>query len=108
MAAAQVRTLLRSMPACVHGRSGWLPPPFRCRYSTTAPSANRQISHDRQMIGCRARARIADDVVAMKNGRIEAHGLAETVLTDPILRHLYDIEARVSRTVEGVTIRFHA
>jgi len=53
-------------------------------------------------------ARIADDVVAMKNGRIEAHGLAETVLTDPILSDLYDIEARVSRTADGATIRFHA
>lgn len=53
-------------------------------------------------------ARIADDVVALKNGRIEAHGLAETVLTDPILSDLYDIEARVSRIADGTTIRFHA
>ncbi|MET4898288.1 ABC transporter ATP-binding protein [Sphingomonadaceae bacterium jetA1] len=52
-------------------------------------------------------ARIADDVVALKAGRIEAHGPADAVLTAANLGHLYDIEAHVARTVDGVAIRFH-
>lgn len=51
-------------------------------------------------------ARIADDIVAMKQGHIVAHGPARDVLTDAVLGDLYDVDARVVRDVDGVTIRF--
>ena len=51
-------------------------------------------------------ARIADDVLALKHGRVIAHGAAATVLTDAVLADLYEVDARVTRDAAGVTIRF--
>lgn len=51
-------------------------------------------------------ARIADDIVAVKDGRIVANGAAGDILTGPVLADLYDIDARVRRDSDGVTIRF--
>ncbi len=51
-------------------------------------------------------ARIADDVVALKHGRIAAQGAAADTFAAPTLSELYDAEARVTRNADGVTIRF--
>ena len=50
--------------------------------------------------------RIADDVVALKAGRIAAAGAAEDIFTDPVLGDLYDVTVRVGRDAHGGTIRF--
>jgi len=50
--------------------------------------------------------RVADDVVAIKDGRVLAAGSADTVFTETLLERLYDIRARVSRDADGVGIRF--
>ena len=51
-------------------------------------------------------ARIADDIVAVKHGRIVASGAAGDILTGPVLADLYDIEAQVRHDSDGVMIRF--
>lgn len=51
-------------------------------------------------------ARIADDVLAVKDGRVAAHGAVEGVFTDAVLGELYDVRARVRRDADGVTVRF--
>ena len=51
-------------------------------------------------------ARIADDVVALKNGCLLASGPAAGVLTAPTLSSLYDMPVHVERTGRGITIRF--
>jgi iron complex transport system ATP-binding protein len=48
--------------------------------------------------------RIADDVVALKSGRVAAHGTLSTVFADAVLTSVYDVEVRVL-PYEGV-IRF--
>ena len=51
-------------------------------------------------------ARIADDVLALKDGRVAAQGVAADVLTDALLGRLYDIGVRVRRDTEGLLVRF--
>jgi len=51
-------------------------------------------------------ARIADDVVAVHDGRVSASGAADTVLTEAVLGDLYGVAVRVRRDDEGVAIRF--
>lgn len=51
-------------------------------------------------------ARIADDVVALKRGRVVATGPAATVLTDATLGALYDVPVRITRDGDGTAIRF--
>ena len=51
-------------------------------------------------------ARIADDVVAMKDGRIVANGPAADIFNEAILSKIYDVRARVRRDVDGLIIRF--
>jgi iron complex transport system ATP-binding protein len=50
--------------------------------------------------------RVADDVVAIRDGRILASGPAETIFTETLLARLYDLKARVTRDAAGTTIRF--
>ena len=49
---------------------------------------------------------IADQAVAMKDGRVMASGSADGVFTPAILASLYDIDVSVRRDGEGATIRF--
>lgn len=44
---------------------------------------------------------VADAIVAMKDGRIVAAGSAAEVLTNEIVRNVYDVEAQVSVAPEG-------
>jgi iron complex transport system ATP-binding protein len=50
--------------------------------------------------------RIADDAVAIRNGRIAAQGRAEDVFTDALLTDLYEVPTRVVRDAQGVHVRF--
>jgi iron complex transport system ATP-binding protein len=50
--------------------------------------------------------RVADDVVAIRDGRILASGGAETIFTNSLLGQLYDVRVRVMRDADGATIRF--
>lgn len=49
--------------------------------------------------------RIADDVVAVKDGRVIAAGDA-SIVTDVLLGGLYDVTARITRDQAGVSVRF--
>lgn len=44
---------------------------------------------------------VADEIVAMKDGRIVAAGRPDAVLTDEIVRAVYDVEAEVSVVPDG-------
>jgi iron complex transport system ATP-binding protein len=50
--------------------------------------------------------RIADDVLALKDGRVVAHGGAAEVFADATLSALYDVAVRVTRDDAGAAIRF--
>ena len=50
--------------------------------------------------------RIADDVVAIRQGRVIAHGPATALFTEQLLGDLYDVEARIVRDADGASIRF--
>ncbi|MCR5871900.1 MULTISPECIES: ABC transporter ATP-binding protein [unclassified Sphingomonas] len=50
--------------------------------------------------------RIADDVVAVRDGRILAAGPAEAVMTEAMLAELYDVRVRIVRDADGAAIRF--
>jgi iron complex transport system ATP-binding protein len=50
--------------------------------------------------------RAADDVVALKDGRVLAAGAAETLLTEDVLGRLYDVTVRIARDADGADIRF--
>ena len=50
--------------------------------------------------------RIADDVVAIKDGRVVATGTADATLTEEILASLYDVGVAIRRDETGATIRF--
>jgi iron complex transport system ATP-binding protein len=50
--------------------------------------------------------RVADDVVAIKDGRILASGAAETIFTEAMLERLYDVKVRILRDADGGDIRF--
>ncbi|NIJ08588.1 iron complex transport system ATP-binding protein [Sphingomonas vulcanisoli] len=51
-------------------------------------------------------ANIADEVLAVKAGRVMAHGPAESILIAPILTDLYDIPAHVVGEGRATSIRF--
>jgi iron complex transport system ATP-binding protein len=50
--------------------------------------------------------RVADDVVAVKDGRVLAVGAAAEVFTEALLARLYDVRVRVTRDADGAEIRF--
>lgn len=50
--------------------------------------------------------RIADDALALKDGRVVAHGPAAEVFTGHPLSALYDLPVRVARDAEGASVRF--
>ncbi|WBO21489.1 ABC transporter ATP-binding protein [Sphingomonas abietis] len=50
--------------------------------------------------------RVADDVVAVRDGQLLAAGPAAAILVSDVLERLYDVRARVVRDQEGVSIRF--
>lgn len=50
--------------------------------------------------------RIADNVIALRDGRIAAQGSGETIFTEATLRNLYDVRVRVIRDQDGVSVRF--
>jgi iron complex transport system ATP-binding protein len=50
--------------------------------------------------------RVADDVVALREGRVLAAGPAADILVDDMLGRLYDVRVRVIRDAEGASIRF--
>ena len=51
-------------------------------------------------------ARYADHIVAMRDGKIIAEGTPETVVTCPILRHVFDVDAEIVRapSQDGPTV----
>jgi iron complex transport system ATP-binding protein len=49
---------------------------------------------------------IADEALAVKDGRVVAHGPAADVFTDAVLGALYDVPARVVRDADGASVRF--
>jgi iron complex transport system ATP-binding protein len=51
-------------------------------------------------------SRIADDVVAVKSGRIAQQGPSGTMLIEPVLGSLYDMAVRVTCDETGRSIRF--
>ncbi|MBB5686490.1 ABC transporter ATP-binding protein [Sphingobium boeckii] len=50
--------------------------------------------------------RFADDVVAVRDGRLLAAGPVAAVMTEAILADLYDVRVRISRDADGAAIRF--
>jgi iron complex transport system ATP-binding protein len=50
--------------------------------------------------------RVADDVVAIKAGRIVEAGTAQDIFTSELLGELYDVRVRVIRDADGSSIRF--
>ena len=50
--------------------------------------------------------RVADDVIAIKDGSVMASGGADAIFTDATLEALYDVAVRVVRDADGANIRF--
>ena len=50
--------------------------------------------------------RVADDVVAISDGRIMAAGAAETIFTEALLERLYDVKVRIVQDADGADVRF--
>jgi len=50
--------------------------------------------------------RFADDVIAVRDGRIVAMGSVDAVMTEPVLGALYDVGVRISRDDGGASIGF--
>ena len=50
--------------------------------------------------------RVADEVVAIKQGSLMASGTTDVIFTAAVLERLYDVRARVVRDGDGATIRF--
>lgn len=50
--------------------------------------------------------RVADDVVAIRDGAVHAAGKAETVFVESVLAKLFDVGVRVVHDSEGASIRF--
>ena len=48
----------------------------------------------------------ADEVLALKDGRVLAAGPVEAVFTDAVLTELYEVPARVLRDGPGIVVRF--
>ncbi|HEY4029909.1 MAG TPA: ABC transporter ATP-binding protein [Caulobacteraceae bacterium] len=51
-------------------------------------------------------ARAADEVLALKDGRVLAAGRVEAVFTEAVLTRLYDVPARIVRDGSGIVVRF--
>jgi iron complex transport system ATP-binding protein len=49
-------------------------------------------------------ARLADEMVALKGGSIQAHGSPEDVITEELLAEVFEIDAEVERTPHGPRI----
>jgi iron complex transport system ATP-binding protein len=49
-------------------------------------------------------ARLADQMVALKDGEIQAHGTPAEVVTEQLLADVFEIEAEVSDTPHGLRI----
>jgi iron complex transport system ATP-binding protein len=49
---------------------------------------------------------VADEIVAIREGRIVAAGVPETVFTEELLEQLYDVRFRITRDADGDDIRF--
>jgi len=50
--------------------------------------------------------RAADEVLAVRDGRILAAGPVEAVFTEAVLSELYDVPARILRDASGMVVRF--
>lgn len=50
--------------------------------------------------------RVADDVVALKDGALMASGTSQQIFTDAVLETLFDVRVRVMRDQNGAAIRF--
>jgi len=50
----------------------------------------------------------ADNVIALRDGRVMADGPAAAAVTDELLKALYDVDARIERDASGVSVRYHA
>ncbi|WP_156678212.1 ABC transporter ATP-binding protein [Sphingomonas profundi] len=50
--------------------------------------------------------RFADDVVALRDGRVRACGSTSEVMTEALLGSLYDVTIRIRRDEDGASIRF--
>ncbi|MGZ3276689.1 MAG: ABC transporter ATP-binding protein [Caulobacteraceae bacterium] len=50
--------------------------------------------------------RAADEILALKDGRVLAAGPVETVITETVLSRLYDVPARVRSDESGLSVRF--
>jgi iron complex transport system ATP-binding protein len=50
--------------------------------------------------------RVADDVVAIKDGRIMAAGAVDAIVAETLLGQLYDVKVRILRDADGADIRF--
>jgi len=49
--------------------------------------------------------RVADDVVALRDGAVLAAGPIAEVMTEPLLERLFDVRTRIIRDDEGASIR---
>jgi iron complex transport system ATP-binding protein len=52
--------------------------------------------------------RAADEVLALRDGRVLATGPVESVFTEATLTQLYDVPARILRDASGLVVRFQA
>lgn len=50
--------------------------------------------------------RFADDVVAVRDGRLLGAGPVEAIMTEALLGRLYDVRVRIRRDEDGASIRF--
>jgi iron complex transport system ATP-binding protein len=50
--------------------------------------------------------RVADEVLAVRDGRIMAAGSVEAVFTESVLTELYEVPARILRDGSGIVVRF--
>jgi iron complex transport system ATP-binding protein len=50
--------------------------------------------------------RVADDIVAVRDGTILAAGAVDAMMTEATLAQLYDVKVRVLRDTDGITVRF--
>jgi iron complex transport system ATP-binding protein len=57
--------------------------------------------HDLDLAG-----RVADQFLAVRDGKAVAMGPADAVLTDAVLTRIFDIPTRVTRDADGVSVRF--
>jgi iron complex transport system ATP-binding protein len=51
-------------------------------------------------------ARYADRVLALKDGRVIAEGATAEVMSAELLKQVFDVEARIERDADGISIRF--